>query len=114
MVTGAFKSFVLDQLSGLGGVTSRSMFGGVGLYASGVFFGILARDVLYLKVGAHNLADYKRARMKPFKPFANRPTSMKYYQVPAGVLENADELVSWAHKSVAAATLPSQARSGPR
>ena len=49
-VTDAFKSFVLDQLEELGDVTARSMFGGVGLYHRGVFFGLLARDTLYLKV----------------------------------------------------------------
>jgi DNA transformation protein len=102
-VSDAFKSFVLDQLSSLGDVVPRSMFGGIGLYLSGVFFGIIAHDTLYLKVDAHNLADYKRAKMKPFKPFPDRPTSMKYYQVPIDVLESANDLVSWARKSVAAA-----------
>lgn len=99
----AFKSFVLDQLSGLGEVVAKSMFGGVGLYVSGVFFGIIARDVLYLKVDDQNRQDYTRLRMKPFKPFPDRPSSMKYYQVPIHVLESTDELVSWARKSVAAA-----------
>ena len=102
-VSDAFKSFVLDQLSGLGDVIPRSMFGGVGLYLSGVFFGIIARDVLYLKVDEHNLPDYKRAKMRPFQPFSDRPTTMKYYEVPLEVLESPDELVSWARKSVAAA-----------
>ena len=102
-VSDAFKAFALDQLSGLGDVVPRSMFGGVGLYLSGVFFGIIARDALYLKVDGHNLPDYKQAGMKPFKPFSDRPTTMKYYHVPVEVLESADELVSWARKSVAAA-----------
>ena len=102
-VTAEYTRFVLDQLSGLGNVTARSMFGGVGLYSSGVFFAIIARDVLYFKVDKHNLPDYKQARMKPFKPFDDRPTSMKYYQVPLSVLECADDLVAWARKSVRAA-----------
>ena len=55
-VTAAFKTFVLDQLDELGDVTPKSMFGGVGLYQRGVFFGILARDTLYLKVGDPNRA----------------------------------------------------------
>jgi TfoX/Sxy family transcriptional regulator of competence genes len=41
--------------------------------------------------------------MKPFKPFPNRPTMMKYYAVPIDVLESAPELAIWARKSVAAA-----------
>ena len=60
-VTDAFKTFVLDQLDELGEVTPRAMFGGVGLYYRDVFFGIIARDVLYMKVDDTNQRDYERA-----------------------------------------------------
>jgi DNA transformation protein and related proteins len=103
-VTDAFKSFVLDQLDELGDVVPRSMFGGVGLYCRGVFFGIIARDVLYLKVDESNRADYERARMKPFKPYADRAGTMQYYAVPIGVLESSSELVGWARKAVSVAS----------
>jgi DNA transformation protein len=102
-VSSPFKQFVLDQLGDLGDVVARSMFGGVGLYHRGLFFGIIARDVLYLKVDDANRLDYVRARMKPFQPFPDRPTTMKYYAVPIEVLESAPELVIWARRSVAAA-----------
>ena len=102
-VSAGFKSFVLDQLEELGSVTPRSMFGGVGLYHHGVFFGILARDTLYLKVGDPNLADYVRAGMKPFRPYPDRSGTMKYYAVPLEVLESAPELAIWAGKAIAAA-----------
>ena len=102
-VSAAFKKFVLDQLEELGDVTSRSMFGGVGLYHRDVFFGIIARDTLYLKVGESNRADYARARTKAFTPYANRSGSMTYYAVPLEVLENAQELAIWARKATAAA-----------
>ena len=57
-VSDAFRSFVINQLEELGDVTPRPMFGGVGLYHRGVFFAIMAGDVLYLKVGDWNRADY--------------------------------------------------------
>lgn len=98
-----FRSFVLDQLGELGDVVARSMFGGVGLYHGDVFFGILAGDTLYLKVGPRNLADYQRAGMQPFKPYANRAGTMKYYAVPLAVLESPLELAVWARQAVAAA-----------
>ena len=101
--TNAFKDYVIDQLTALGDVRSRAMFGGFGLYRADVFFGIIANDRLYLKVDEQNRGDYTRAKMKPFKPFADRPTTMKYYQVPVGVLESAEDLVAWARKSVTAA-----------
>ena len=103
-VSAAFKSFVLDQLEELGDVTPRSMFGGVGLYHRGVFFGILARDTLYLKVGDSNRADYKRARMKAFRPYPNRSGTMKYYAVPLEILESPTDLAVWAGKAIAIAS----------
>jgi DNA transformation protein len=102
-VTDAFRAFVLDQLEELGDVTSRSMFGGVGLYCRGLFFGIIARDVLYLKVDDQNRPDYEHAGMKPFKPYADRPSTMQYYPVPLAVLESSLDLARWARKAVAAA-----------
>ena len=102
-VTPAFRAFVLDQLDDLGDVVPRAMFGGVGLYCRGVFFGIIARDVLYLKVDAGNLPDYTRAGMKPFKPYADRSGTMRYYAVPLDVLESTRDLVEWARKAVAVA-----------
>jgi DNA transformation protein len=102
-VTDAFRAFVLDQLEELGDVTPKPMFGGVGLYCRGVFFGIIARDVLYLKVGDANRPDYIGAGMKPFKPYPDRSGTMQYYAVPVDVLESSIELAEWARRAVAVA-----------
>jgi DNA transformation protein len=110
-VTPAFRTFVLDQLEELGDVTSRSMFGGVGLYCRGLFFGIIARDTLYLKVDGENRPDYEAAGMKSFKPYADRPATMQYCAVPLDVLESPLDLTRWARKAVAAAA---RAGSQPR
>jgi DNA transformation protein and related proteins len=102
-VTGAFRSFVLDQFVELGDVAPRSMFGGVGLYHRDVFFGIIAGDVLYLKVDDTNRPDYVKAGMGPFKPYPHRPSTMQYYAVPVDVLESPADLIAWARKAIAAA-----------
>ena len=99
----AFTTFIVDQLSELSDVTAKSMFGGVGLYSGGLFFGIIARDRLYLKVDAVNRADYERDGMSAFKPYPDRPATMQYYEVPVGVVESAPELCRWARKAVAVA-----------
>ena len=105
MTTSAdFLAYVLDQLAGLEGVSSRRMFGGVGLYCDEFFFGLIADDVLYLRVDDSNRADYTARGMAQFRPYADRPhLSMNYYETPANVLENAGELVTWARRSVAVA-----------
>src|SRR5579864_8417840 len=99
-VTDGFRAFVLEQLEGVASVRARAMFGGVGLYAGDVFFGIVAADTLYLKVDDSNRKQYEAARMTAFKPYADRPMSMSYYQVPAAVVEDRDELGAWAQASV--------------
>lgn len=99
----AFVTFAIDQLGELGAVVPRRMFGGVGLYVRGIFFGIIARDALYLKADARNRSQFEAAGSKPFKPSPDGPGSMKYYEVPLEVLESAPDLVRWARESVRAA-----------
>ena len=99
-VSDAFKRFVLDQLETLGDVEPRSMFGGVGLYHRGVFFGIVAGDVRYLKGDDTTRAAYERAGMGPFMPYPERGGTMQYYAVPVQVLESADELARWGRRAV--------------
>ena len=102
-VTDEFCAFVLEQLAGVESVLARAMFGGVGLYADGVFFGILAADTLYLKVDDSNRGRYEAEGMTAFQPYSDKPMTMSYYQVPASVLEDRDELTAWVGASVRAA-----------
>jgi len=102
-VSSGFREFVLDQLAALPGARDRSMFGGVGLYAGDVFFGILASDVLYFKVGDSTRQDYERAGSRPFKPYADRPMTMAYYSVPIAIVEDAPTLLAWAKRAVSIA-----------
>src|SRR5687768_3954073 len=78
----SFERFVLDQLAALGPVSSKKMFGGVGLYCGEVFFGIIARDELYLKVDERTRERYEQAGMHPFTPYPGRAGTMSYYAVP--------------------------------
>jgi DNA transformation protein len=110
-VTDGFRAFVLEQLAGVTSVRARSMFGGVGLYAGDLFFGLIAADTLYLKVDDGNRGRYEAAGMAPFRPYPDRAMAMPYYQVPAGVLEDGDALAAWARASVRAAE---RARGQPR
>ena len=98
-----YLRWVLEQLSGAGGISSRRMFGAFGLYRNGVFFGIISSDTLFFKVSDATRADYESRRMARFRPYRNKPlVSMSYYEVPADVLEDADECVRWAMRAVEA------------
>ena len=103
-VSSDYLAFILDQLATLGGVTSRRMFGGVGLYRDEFFFALLDDDVLYFKADESNRGDYEREGMKRFTPFPDQPQyEMGYYEVPASALDDPEELAAWARKSLTAA-----------
>lgn len=99
-----FHDYVMeDVLGGISGVTSKSMFGGFGLYKDGVVFGIIAENELYFKVDDSNRADYESHGMKPFtyQMPGGKMYSMSYYQVPEDVREQKYEISRWVKKSVA-------------
>ncbi len=121
-VTADYLNYVLEQLARLRGLTSRRLFGGYGLYSDGSFFGLIDDDTLFFKTGDGNRADYEARGMKRFMPRPDQSPSgggMGYHEVPADVLEDAEQLWMWARKSVeiaasraaARASKPTRARS---
>jgi DNA transformation protein and related proteins len=93
-----FKEYVLDQLHRLSGVECKHMFGGFGLYCNGTFFGIIADGCVYFKTDATTVDAYKERGMQPFKPSAKQ-TLKNYYEVPAEILEDEEELAQWAQSA---------------
>jgi len=93
-VTPSYRDFVVEQLERVAPVTAKSMFGGVGLYARGLFFGLIAQDRLFFKVDDATRPEFERRGMEPFRPFAE-DRAMGFYEVPADVLEDAAPLESW-------------------
>ncbi|HVY81939.1 MAG TPA: TfoX/Sxy family protein [Steroidobacteraceae bacterium] len=107
----AFVSYVLEQLGGLPRVSARRMFGGIGLYCDGQFFGLIHHDTVFFNVNDTNREDYVARNMPAFRPYRDRPElSMSYFAVPVDALEDRDELTVWARKSVAAAASSAKPR----
>jgi DNA transformation protein len=95
----SLKDFVLDQLRELRELESRALFGGFGLYAGGKFFAILFQGRLYFRTDATTRPTYVERGMQPFRPNVRQRLN-SYYEVPADVIENADELSAWARTAV--------------
>jgi DNA transformation protein len=96
-----YLAYVLEQLAGLGSLRSNRMFGGIGLYSREIFFGLIDDDTLFFKTDESNIAPYRDRNMSRFMPFPDRPEAvLGYHQVPADVIEDAEQLVEWARKSV--------------
>jgi len=103
MVSESYRVFVLEQLGRVVPVTARSMFGGVGIYARGLFFALIAEDRLYFKVDDQTRPDFERRHMEPFRPFEDE-NAMGYYELPADMLEDAVQLAPWVQNAIDVAT----------
>lgn len=102
-VSDEYRAWVLEQLRLFGPVAARSMFGGVGLYHEGLFFGVIDDDVLYFKTDDSNRPDYEAAGSRPFQPMGEGTKPMAYHEVPVDVVEDPDRLREWAEKAADAA-----------
>lgn len=98
-VTPEYREFVLEQLGRVAPVTSRAMFGAVGVYSNGFFFALIDNDTLYLKVDDTNRPDFEALGMEPFRPFDDAG-AMGYYELPADLLEDVDGLRPWVDKAI--------------
>jgi DNA transformation protein len=98
-VSESYRNFVLEQLGRVMPVTGKSMFGGVGLYADGLFFALIAEDRLYFKVDDTTRSDFERLGMEPFRPFGE-DSAMGYYEVPVDVVEDQMQLAPWMRQAI--------------
>lgn len=94
-VTPGFRAYALEQMGRVAPVTARSMFGGVGVYAGGLFFALLDDDVLYFKTSPATRVRYEAAGMPPFRPYGPDGAPMGYHQVPPELLESPELLRPW-------------------
>ena len=72
------KEFVrkaIADLSPLGDVTARPMFGGHGVFLDDRMFALISKDVLYFKADDENRAEFEAAGMESYG-------KMPYYQMP--------------------------------
>lgn len=105
MIRDNYAHYILDLLLPLGNIKARKMFGGFGIYQNGIFFALIANNILYFKVDDANQSDYESFGSKPFS-YTNKNdklVSMSYWEVPINILENQDRLEEWVNNAVQAA-----------
>jgi DNA transformation protein len=101
----AFAEFIREQLSLLGPVTVRRMFGGHGIFLDGAMFALIADDTLYFKVDDASRPAYEAEGLEPFSYDAKskKHVIMSYSRAPERVLDDPDEMLLWAKPAFAAA-----------
>jgi DNA transformation protein len=111
--TNEFCNHVIDLLSPLGQASYKFMFGGYGVYVDGLMIAVVAGDQLRLRADDENRPDYEARGIGPFQPYEGKTQSMPFYAVPGEVMDDPNELVDWARKSLAA-TLRMKAKTGKK
>lgn len=102
-VSVSYRTYLLEQMGQIRPITTRPMFGGLTFFAEGRAFALADGDTLYFKVDASNRPDFEAAGMGPFLPFGDPAKPMQYYELPAEVLEDPDQLAAWMAKAIAVA-----------
>ena len=114
-VSDGFIQHLKDQLSGLTAIRARRMFSGAGLYAGDTMFALVIDDVLYLKTDEASRADFEAEKLGPFTySTRDRKVVTSYWRAPERLLDDVDEMRSWASRALAVARKSAQARKGAR
>jgi DNA transformation protein len=100
-----FAEFLREQFAPLGRVTMRRMFGKTGVFCDGLMFGIVTDDTLYFRVDDDNRAAFKEAESFPPLSYEKngRTIDLSFWRAPERLLDEPDELISWARAALAAA-----------
>ena len=111
-----FAEFLREQLSPLGHVSMRRMFGKTGVFCDGVMFGMVTDNTLYVRVDDHNRATFKEAEAYPPLNYAKKGEmiDLAFWRVPDRLMDEPDELVDWARAALAAARRVAAARKPKR
>ena len=97
--------FIRDLFQSFGAVTVRRMFGGAGLFADGVMFGLVSGGQIYLKADATTVTCFESERCEPFEYSTKngKRTLTSYWRLPNRLYDDADEFAQWARQALAAA-----------
>jgi DNA transformation protein and related proteins len=99
------RDFLIDLFSDFGPVTIRPMFSGFGISADGINFAMALRAGLYFRADDQTIPQFEAEGSKPFQ-YQTRTKSVtvkSYWQLPARLFDDPEEMARWARAALAAA-----------
>jgi DNA transformation protein len=101
------RDFLIDLFSDFGPVTIRRMFSGYGISADGINFALALRAGLYFRADDASIPHFEAEGSKPFQ-YQQRSTAKvitvnSYWELPARLYDDSQELTAWARAALAAA-----------
>jgi DNA transformation protein len=99
------RDFLIDLFADFGPVTIRRMFSGYGISADGTNFALALRAGLYFRADETTIPQFEAEGSKPFsyQTRAKTVTVNSYWQLPARLFDDTEELSQWARAALVAA-----------
>ena len=101
------RDFLIDLFAEFGPVTIRRMFSGFGISVGGVNFALALRAGLYFRADEQNIPQFEAEGSGPFqyqqRKTAKTVTVNSYWQLPARLFDDSEELADWARAALGAA-----------
>jgi DNA transformation protein len=99
------REFLIDLFSDFGPVTIRPMFSGFGISVDSVNFALALRAGLYFRADEETIPQFEAEGSKPFQYQTRARTVVvkSYWELPARLFDDTEELSQWARAALAAA-----------
>src|SRR4029078_9231680 len=99
------RDFLIDLFADFRPVVIRKMFSGFGISADGINFAMALRAGLYFRADDQTIPQFEAEGSKPFQyqTRAKTVTVSSYWQLPARLFDDPEELTVWARAALAAA-----------
>ena len=99
------RDFLIDLFADFGPVTIRRMFSGFGISADGTNFALALSGGLYFRADEQTIPQFEAEGSQPFsyQTRARTVTVGSYWQLPARLYDDPEDLSDWARAALAAA-----------
>ncbi len=99
------RDFLIDLFADFGPVTIRKMFSGFGISVDGVNFALALRAGLFFRADDQTIPQFEAEGSKPFQYQTSTKTVTvnSYWELPARLFDDSEELSDWARAALAAA-----------
>ena len=99
------REFLIDLFADFGPVTIRKMFSGHGISVDGINFALALRAGLFFRADEVTIPDFEAEGSKPFQYSTRAKTVLvnSYWELPARLFDDSEELARWARAALAAA-----------
>ena len=99
------RDFLIDLFSDFGPVTIRRMFSGFGISADGTNFALALRAGLFFRADEETIPRFEAEGSRPFQYQTRLKTVTvnSYWQLPARLFDDSEELAEWARAALGAA-----------